>query len=439
MTLVRRVRTLLFATLSLPCVSPTADAQVPVNAADSAASARRLVGKAVAALRAGDTIAAHRGLKSATDVWPTQPAYLWTRAQLAAATHDTNDVVTALTQFVALGGSRGLATDRLLKPWAASPRLDAVREALAMNGAPLVRSTVFASLRDSSIWPEGVTHDARAKRFFVGSVRHRTIYEHSDTTTRALWPGMPKNVGAILGVAMDADGAHLWATTAGIPQMAGYVPADSAIAALLRVRIADGKIVTRFDLPPGSDGHTLGDVAVGANGDVFTSDSREPVLYRLRKGSAVLDAYRHPLFRSLQGVAPAPDGQHVYVADYSHGLLRLELATGAVTRLADAPSSTSLGVDGLVWFEGSLIGVQNGVAPPRIVRFLLDVSGTRIARQDVIDRNLALADEPTIGVIVGRSYVYVANSQWDKYDDAGVRAAGSPLAPVLLLAVPLPH
>lgn len=80
-----------------------------------------------------------------------------------------------------------------------------------------------------------------------------------------------------------------------------------------------------------------------------------------------------------------------------------------------------------------------GVAPPRIVRYFLDASGTRIARQKTIDRNLAVADEPTIGVIVGRMYVYVANSQWDKHDDPGVRAAGSQLSPALLLAVPLPR
>jgi hypothetical protein len=81
-----------------------------------------------------------------------------------------------------------------------------------------------------------------------------------------------------------------------------------------------------------------------------------------------------------------------------------------VIRLADAPQATSLGVDGLAWYVGSLIGVQNGVAPSRVVRFHLDDSGTRITRQEIIDRNVAIADEPTIGVVVGRSYVYIANS-----------------------------
>ena len=415
----------------------SANGQTLANAADSASLARRLVREGVTALRAGDTSSAHQKLIDATDAWPTQPAYLWTRAQLAAAAHDTSDVVTALTRFVALGMSSAIEQDRFLKSFADNPRLHDISRALAHNAAPLVRSSTRATLDDSTIWPEGVTYDTKHDQFFVGSVRQRTVYVHGKSGTRALWTDARPNVGAILGVHIDPDGVNLWATTAGIPQMRDYVPADSAIAALLQVRIADGVIVGRWDLPPVAVGHTLGDVTVNAAGDVFTSDSREPVLYRLRRGATTFEAFRDPLFRSLQGMAPSPDGKVVYVADYSHGLLRVDLTTKAVTRLADAPSSTSLGVDGLVWFAHSLIGVQNGVSPSRIVRFRLDASGTRIMRQDVIDRNTAVADEPTIGVLVRRTYVYVATSQWDKHDDNGVQVPGTSLKPAILLAIPL--
>ena len=108
-----------------------------------------------------------------------------------------------------------------------------------------------------------------------------------------------------------------------------------------------------------------------------------------------------------------------------------------VTRLADAASSTSLGVDGLVWYHNSLIGIQNGVAPARVVRFHLDASGTRIVRQEILDRNSDVADEPTIGVVIGSEYVYVANSQWEKHDDNGVRLTGAALISAVLLSISL--
>ena len=53
--------------------------------------------------------------------------------------------------------------------------------------------------------------------------------------------------------------------------------------------------------------------------------------------------------------------------------------------------------------------------------------------------NWEVADEPTIGTIVDKSFVYVANSQWEKYDPAMRRVASKPLTRPRLLAVPLPR
>ncbi len=408
-----------------------------MNAADSAATARRLFREANLAVRAGDTAAAHAKLIGATLAWPTQPTYLWARAQLAAAMRDTNDVVTALARFAELGMTRPLSSDRMLAGLATHARLAPVAAQLSANAEPIVHSQVRAVLSDSTIWPEGMDYDRRTQQFFVASVRHRTIYVTGAQGTRSLLRPAPGFIGAILAVRVDPDGRHLWATTAGIPQMQGYTPADSTIAALLRIRIADGAIVDRWDLPPNAAGHTLGDVAIGPTGDVFMSDSQDPVLYRLRSGTRTLESFTNALFRSLQGIAPSPDGRFVYVADYSHGLLRMDVQTSDVIRLGDAPGSTSLGVDGLVWYHGTLIGIQNGSAPARIVRFRFDRSGTRIASQVVIDRNTRVADEPTIGTVVDDTFVYVANSQWEKYDDTGVRVSGTALSPPQLLALPL--
>ena len=144
-----------------------------------------------------------------------------------------------------------------------------------------------------------------------------------------------------------------------------------------------------------------------------------------------------PLFRSLQGIAPVPDGRTVIVADYSHGLLKVDALTGEVTRIADGPGMTSLGCDGLSWHDGAVVAVQNGVFPPRIVRFELDSAWTKITRAVVLDQNLPVADEPTIGTIVGDDFIYVANSQWEKYGADGALLPRAVLKRPVLLRVPL--
>jgi hypothetical protein len=81
--------------------------------------------------------------------------------------------------------------------------------------------------------------------------------------------------------------------------------------------------------------------------------------------------------------------------------------------------------------------VQNGVAPARVVRFDLSPDGTRIVGMAIIDRNYLIADEPTSGRMVGNEFVYVANSQWEKYDEKGVAKPGAVLKPPVLLRVPV--
>lgn len=405
---------------------------------DSAAVARAAWTRAAAALETRDYANARREVDHAAAAWPTQSAYVWGRVVAALLTNDTSGVLAALDAYATLGLGRDLHSDARFAPLIKQPRLASVVARLDSNLAPIARSHVVATLLDSTFWPEGVDYDPRSRRYYIASVRHRTIAEVvNGRVTRELLPRAKAGIGAVLGVRVDTLRGVLWATLAGVPQMEGFVPADSSIAAIVRVRIADGAIQRRWDLPPSPRGHALGDVMLGPAGDVFVTDSNDPVLYRLRRGIDTLEAIRHPLFRSLQGMAAPPNASVLYVADYSHGLLRVDLSTRTVTRLDDAPASTSLGCDGLVWADGAIIAVQNGVAPARIMRFVLDRSGTRIARAELLDRNTFIADEPTIGTLAGGEFVYVANSQWEKYTERGARIPARRLTAPVLLAVTL--
>ena len=407
-----------------------------VGAVDSASVARAAWQRASAAFGARDLATARREVERAATAWPTQPVYAWGRVVAAHALNDTAAVLEALESYAALGLARDLHDDARFAGYLSLPKFTATIAKLDSNRAPLARSRVVATLPDSTFWPEGVDYDPRTRKLYVGSVRHRTIAEISvDGATRELWPRDAKGIGAVLGVRVDTGRGVLWATLAGMPQMHGFLPEDSTIAALVRVRISDGTIERRWDLPPARLGHVLGDLAIGPLGDVFVTDSNDPVLYRLRPGSDTLERITSPLFRSLQGLAPTADGRVLYLADYAHGLLRADLATSVVRRLDDAPHTTALGCDGIAWDGNAIIGVQNGVSPARVIRFVLDAAGQRITRAEVLDRNSTIADEPTIGTVVGDEFVYVANSQWEKYTDAGRRKPERPLAGPVLLGV----
>ena len=407
-------------------------------ALDSAAVARAAWARMNAARRANDlTTASAEALRAAT-AWPTQSAYQWARAVLAARAGDTAGALAGLRAYAALGIGRDLASDSAIGALRGAPGFDDVRAAHERHRAPVARGRVLRQTRDSTLWPEGVDHDPRTGDYYLSSVRRRTLVRvAADGSTRELWPSGDHALGAMLGVRVDAARGVIWATTSGLAQMEGYAPADSAIAALLRIDARTGRIVRRWDLPVVPGGHVLGDVALGPRGEVYVSDSNEPVLYRLRPGADTLERIRHPLFRGLQGMAVTPDGRFVYVADYALGLLRVRTSDGTAVRVGDVPGSTSLGCDGIALHRGAIVAVQNGVAPARIVRFALNAAGDSIVAVRVLDQQPALAPEPTIGTVVGDRFVYVANSQWEVYDAQGRPRPGAALSGARLIAVPI--
>ncbi|HEY5062226.1 MAG TPA: hypothetical protein VII52_11865 [Gemmatimonadaceae bacterium] len=424
------------------CTGGSAHAQAwsGIPSVDSASVARAAWTRAGVALRSGDRSAARREVARAASAWPIQPSYVWTFTVLAAQASDTAATLDGLRRYTSLGLGRDLRADSAVANVARSPAFAEVRRFNAANARPLARSRVERTFGDSTFWAEGVDADPLTGHLYVASIRHRTIADVSPNgAARELWPRDQRVFGAMFGVRVDTARHELWATTSGVPQVQGYIASDSSIAALLEIRPADGTVVHRFDLPRVRGGHVLGDLAIGPRGDVFTTDSNQPFLYRLRPGADSLESITSPLFHSLQGMAPTPDGRVLYVADYSHGLLRVDLLTRVVSRVEDAPRSTSVGCDGIVLYHGAIIAVQNGVTPARIVRFSLDRSGTRVRAVDVIDRNFTIADEPAIGTILGGDFVYVANGQWEEFDDKGRRLPAGVLSPTILLAVPLPR
>jgi hypothetical protein len=92
-----------------------------------------------------------------------------------------------------------------------------------------------------------------------------------------------------------------------------------------------------------------------------------------------------------------------------------------------------LGIDGLYYHKGTLIGVQNGVEPHRVVRLDLSGDGSRIRRSVAIERAHPKYLEPTLGVLVNRDLYYVANSQWEQFgEDGRVASPDSLRRPVVL-------
>jgi hypothetical protein len=416
--------------------SPPLAAQAEV---DSARAAREAWRQAGGLLRRQDIAGAREQLRRAHLAWPGQPFYGIRYAAVSARLLDTAATATVLGLLADQGVALDIAADSDFAGLRDVAVIRTLGRRLAANGAPLANSRVAVTLTEPDFFPEGVSHDPRTGAWYLGSIRRRKVTRvRPDGGSEDLVREGQDGLWSVLGVRVDPSRETLWVTTAAIPQGAGFVPADSGRAGIYAFELGSGRLKRRYLLPESPGGHLPGDLVLAGNGDVYATDSRDPVIWRVRNGGTEPQEFlRHPLFRSLQGPALDPSERTLYVADYSHGILAVDLNTRQVRLLEPPPRTTLLGIDGLVWHDGGLIAVQNGTAPARIVRLQLDPSGQRITGLSVLDRNIAQAPEPTLGTVWGNRYFYVANSQWEAYDESGRLRTGVRREPARLLELKL--
>ena len=316
---------------------------------------------------------------------------------------------------------------------------DSLIDQLETNRKPLVRSTVAFTLDEREFLPEGVTREPASRSFFVGSVRQRKIVR-VDPKGRATELVGPARDGlwAPLGLGVDSRRHALWVAAAAVPQMTGYNPADSGRSGLFRYDLQSGKLSGRYPVPPDGSLHTLGDLTVTRAGDVYATDSRAPVIWRVGAAGDSLERFlQSPLLLSAQGLALSPDEGTLFVADYARGILAVNLAARDIALLPTADSVLALGIDGVYYHEGTLIGIQNGVTPHRVVRLWLSPGRDRVLRSEVLERAHPRHGEPTLGTLVGSDLYYVANSQWERFGDDGTITEPATLEPPVILRLRL--
>jgi hypothetical protein len=429
------IRRTAWATSLLLALHSEAGAQ----AADSAAAARSHYRAALSSLQTSDTAAAVAALGRAANAWPTQGFYQSAYARLAAVAGKSDLAMLALKRLVTLGYGWD-QTSPAAKALASTPGYSGLEAAMVAATGPLRKSSVLHQLPDSMMHPEGIAWDGARKLLLVSSVRERKVVtvDARGVVKDLLRPGQD-GLDAALAIGVDSVHALLWVASAAIPQMQGYAAADSGRSHLFAFDLVGGKLRRKIRLPKSESGNSVGDLTVMLDGTVYASDTRASAIYRVvadGSDSAVMVAANNPLVRNPQAIVP--DGKRLLLADYSLGIQSIDLATGKVHTLPSPPELTVLGIDGMVRLDQHhLLGVQNGVAPPRIVRLTLSPDGSAITEVTPVDRYLPEAFEPTQGVIVGDGYVYLGNSPWENYDDDGAILPGATWPKPILLRLPL--
>ena len=359
--------------------------------------------------------------KAALDIEPQNWRFLVNYASAASLTGRMKESARALSVLLDRSIDVGIAADPGLAAVRGSKEFEPLKAKMAGLDAVVARneSRVAFTLPGKDLLTEGIAFDSGTGDFFVSSVRHRKIVRRAaDGTVSDFVKEGADGLWSVLALAVDDRRRILWACSVALPQMTGWTKDDEGRSAVFAYDLATGRHLKTVEAPPGAKPHVFNDLVLDDAGNVIVADSRDSAIYRLRSGGDSFETVVAPgTFRSPQGMAFSADGTRLYVGDWARGLFVLDVASGRVDDVPAPESAFIFGVDGLVRHGDSLIVTQNLARPARVSRLRLDGTGRRVTRVDILEMNNPHFNEPTLGVLAGDSYYYVAKSQWSLFDE----------------------
>ena len=386
---------LLFAAIFITCTPATA--QIDVAASQTHRQA------AFEAYDAGDFDGFTHSLEAALEL---NPGSLRTRYDLAcgyALTGRADEALELLGQLARQKVDFGMVDDEDLESLHDLSGFHALVESLERAIEPISNSELRFELEQYGLIPEGIAVDTETGRTFLGSMRSGDILVvDSDGRLSKFATVAHDGALAAIGLAVDDNRELLWAVGAAFGTVENFDPEAPPKTGVFGFDLTTGREQHKYIADTSVRG--LNDVTVGPAGDLFVSGT---VLSRVRPGGDRLEAVDTDIqIVGANGVAASPDGRDLFVSSYPVGLARIDLGSGKVVFLDLPADTTSYGIDGLYWYEGGLVGVQNGVRPWRLVRMTLSEDRDTVTAVRMIEYANDYVTATT-GAIVGNVIHYV--------------------------------
>jgi hypothetical protein len=258
---------------------------------------------------------------------------------------------------------------------------------------------------EKDLVPEGLAWDAKREVFYLSSLHRRKIVQiNLESRVSDFLQPQQEPFFPVLGIRLDPNDGTVWANT--------WEEKPGASRSQILHIASDGKVLARF-APEGSAPYGFNDLVVRKTGDLFTTDSLANHVFRLDPASKTFSALR--LHRQLyypNGIALADDDRSLFIAD-ALGVVKYDIAASSSVDVAPGPHNTLAGVDGLYWYQGSLIAIQNGIGTPRVAAHKLTADGSRVSKATILEFRTTLSVLPTTGAIRGSDFYFIANSQLD--------------------------
>lgn len=299
----------------------------------------------------------------------------------------------------------------------------------------IINSDTAFVIRDRSLHLESIA-GADGNTLYGGSIHKRKIIRVENGVVSDFTKSEQDGLGAVFSVKVDQKRKILWACSSPIEEMQNY----NAIlpSAVFKYDLRTGKLLTRYLPENPSLQLVLGDLTLNKKGEVFVSDSKGNLIFKVNESTGKLEQfYSSDEFWNIQGITFSDDGSNLFIADYVKGIFRLSMKDLALSMLSKNFDLSLKAIDGLTYYNNTLIAIQNYIKPMRVTQYTLSDDQDKIIAYKIIDQSHPAFNEPTLGSVINDTYYYVANSQWSGYDDKHNLKPNDQLQDIVVLTVDL--
>jgi DNA-binding beta-propeller fold protein YncE len=336
---------------------------------------------------------------------PNNPTLLYILAVRQLAAGDKASSVATLERLVETGDGFLPPRDLGFAKLNGDAAYEAVRKRFEAKLPAIAKNAKRAfTLADRQLLPEGIAYDSATQRVFVSSTYRGSISvvrKGQVIKTFVISKGQ-----SVMGLAVDAERNRLIAV---VSQLAPDKPRDAIIV----LNLQSLKIDQRIEVP---DAKLLNDVAMGALGELYVTDSGAGRVWRVSLGenqvTPLIDA---GALRGPNGIAFDQGVRRLYVAT-SRGVVTAALGDSTNPMSPFMPLSLPPGqslalIDGLYLDRGSLIGIQNSTNPGRVIRVKLSTDGTSATDvETLLSHHHADIVEPTTASLAGNDLLLLATT-----------------------------
>src|SRR5262245_21714864 len=277
---------------------------------------------------------------------------------------------------------------------------------------------VAITIKEKDLIPEGIAWDPKGSTMYVSSLqKNKIVAVAADGAAKDFTTTQQDGLWDVLGLRVDVERRILWAMSAGDMKF----KEEKGLSGVFKYDLTTGKLIKKYLPADGKSNHLFNDAALSPRGDLYLTDSLAGSILWIPLDKDELQPFLGPdILRYPNGIAITPDGKTLFVA-HETGIAVIDTSTKDLHDIRTQTGVPLLGIDGLYFHKGSLVAIQNGVGPGRVMRFYLSKGWDRVEKAETIDADNPLFHIPTTGALAGDTFYYLANSQLDSFNPSNGR------------------